>query len=108
MSTWWARCQPVLKGTNQKRASQCWRTLWVVRRRSSLLSIPPCSAIARNRFNTRHCVIHGSHQKTKYDHHAPVPNQNSPNITACTARIEEAMARLGALVVAITIDLKFL
>ena len=47
-------------------------------------------------------------QADRLDHHAPVPSQNSPNRTACTARIDEAIARLGDLAVAITIDLKFL
>ncbi len=64
MSTWWARCQPVLKGTIQKRAGQVWRTTWVVSRRSRDRPIPPCSAIERRRFSTRHTVIQGASHNT--------------------------------------------
>ncbi len=65
MSTWWARCQPVLKGTIQKRGSQdCW-TWWVVSRRSLDRIIPPCSAMARSRLMTRHPVIQGMSQRKR-------------------------------------------
>ena len=64
MSTWWARCQPVLNGTIQNRAEADWRTWWVVSRRSGECSMPPCSATARRRLSTRHTVIHGSSQNT--------------------------------------------
>ena len=82
--------------------------MWVVRRRSALADIPPCSATARRRLRTRHWVIHGSHQNTRYAHHAPVRVQKSANITAWTAKMARAMGRLDFLVVASTRALKFL
>src|SRR5918994_1352080 len=71
MSTWWARCQPVLNGTSQNRAAHDWRTWWVVRRRSGLRSMPPCSAIDRRRLITRHDVIHGSSHSKGYSSGRP-------------------------------------
>ena len=64
MSTWCARCQPVLNGTIQNRALHDWRTWWVVIRRSGEACMPPCSATARKRLSTRHTVIQGSSQNT--------------------------------------------
>src|SRR3546814_7914319 len=55
----------------KKRGSQLWRTLWVVWRRSLDAPMPPCSAIDRNRFRTRHDVIHGPSQSSGYSHHRP-------------------------------------
>ena len=64
MSTWWARCQPVLKGTIQKRAARsAGRGGWSRGGRSDRI-IPPCSAMARSRLITRQPVIHGaSHRR---------------------------------------------
>ena len=62
MSTWWARCQPVLNGTIQNRAIRIWRTTWVVSRRSFDRVMPPCSAMERSRLITRHTVIQGASQ----------------------------------------------
>ena len=58
MSTWWARCHPVLYGTMQYRASGVWRITCVVRRRSGERSMPPCSAIERSRLESFHSVLH--------------------------------------------------
>ena len=71
MSTWWARCQPVLNGTIQNRGQK--RLAHVMGGEAPVgrsAACPPCSATARRRLSTRHTVIHGNSQNTRV--HPPV------------------------------------
>ena len=76
-------------------ASTPWRTWWVVSRRSLERCMPPCSAMARKRLATRHCVSQGPIH-SRYSSGRPATVKTA-TMASCAPRIDHATRRLARL-----------